>query len=74
MSPRPASSRRHLPSSPFNNLRAAEEVERFAVDEHVHHDKFGLGRVLLVEEETVTVVFGSQQVRIASPYHKLTKL
>ena len=38
------------------------------------HDKFGLGRVVLVENECVTVRFGSQQLRIDSPYRKLTKL
>ena len=74
MRPRPAPSGRHLPNSPFNHLRVPEVVERFAVQEQVHHDKFGLGRVVLVENECVTVRFGSQQLRIDSPYRKLTKL
>ncbi len=79
MSPRTASSRPFLPSSPFNKSRAAEEAERlaveqFAVDERVHHDSFGLGRVVYVEAETVTVAFGSQQIRVASPFRKLSKL
>ena len=49
-------------------------VEQFAVDERVHHDSFGLGRVVQVEAETVTVLFGSRQIRIESPFHKLRKL
>ena len=79
VSPRAASSRPFLPSSPFNKSRAAEEAERlaveqFAVEEFVHHDKYGLGRVVHVEAETVTVAFGSQQIRIDSPFRKLSKL
>ena len=79
MSPRSASRRPFLPSSPFNSIRAAEEaerqtVERFEVQELVHHDAFGLGRVVLVEHESVTVDFGSQYIRVDSPFRKLTKL
>jgi hypothetical protein len=74
MRPRNASRRRVLPGSPFNNLQPAQEVERFAVQDRVTHDKYGLGRVVAVESETVTVDFGSHQIRIASPFHKLTKL
>lgn len=79
MSPRSASRRPFLPSSPFNDHRAAEEaerlaVERFAVDELVHHDTFGIGRVVAVESEVVTVDFGSQRTRVDSPFRKMTKL
>ena len=74
MSPRSASSRRFLPGSPFNNLQPVEEVERYAVQDRVTHDKYGLGRVILVEGEAVTVDFGSHQMRIGSPFRKLTKL
>ena len=74
MRPRSAPSRRVLPGSPFNNLQPVQEVERFEVQDRVTHDKYGLGRVVLVESETVTVDFGSHQIRIASPFHKLTKL
>ena len=38
------------------------------------HDKYGLGRVILAEDDTVVVDFGSRQVRILSPFTKLTKL
>ncbi len=39
------------------------------------HDKYGLGRVLLVEGDTSLVIdFGSCQVRIKTPCAKLTKL
>jgi hypothetical protein len=74
MRPRTASRRRVLPGSPFNNLQPVQEVERFAVEDRVTHDTYGLGRVVLVESETVTVDFGSQHIRIGSPFHKLTKL
>jgi hypothetical protein len=74
MRPRTASSRRVLPGSPFNKVEPVEEVERFAVQDRVTHDKYGLGRVVGVESEAVTVDFGSHQIRIGSPFHKLTKL
>ena len=39
------------------------------------HDKYGLGRVVLVEEDdAVIVVPGSRKVRILSPFARLTKL
>ncbi|MEO7071213.1 MAG: hypothetical protein ABI131_12065 [Nostocoides sp.] len=38
------------------------------------HDKFGLGRVIAEEASSVIVDFGSQHVRIASPFRSLTKL
>lgn len=74
MSARPASSRRFLPGSPFNKPDSEQEVERFVVDERVTHDTYGLGRVLRVEAESVVVDFGSHQVRIGSPFPKLSKL
>jgi len=47
----------------------------FAPEDVVTHDKYGLGRVVLVEDdEAVVVAFGSRQVRIMSPFTKLTKL
>jgi hypothetical protein len=74
MTPRPATSRRSLPGSPFNNQQPVEEVEQFDVHDRVTHDKHGLGRVVAVEAESVTVDFGSCQVRIGTPFRKLTKL
>ena len=50
-------------------------VEQFAVRDRVTHDKYGLGWVVLVEEDdAVIVVFGSRKVRILSPFTRLTKL
>lgn len=74
MSSRSASRRRVLPGSPFNNLQPVQEVERYEVHDRVTHDKYGLGRVVQVESESVTVDFGSQHIRIASPFNKLSKL
>ena len=49
-------------------------IEVFVVDDRVTHDKFGLGRVIVEEDMAVVVDFGSEQVRITSPYRRLTKL
>lgn len=74
MKPRSATTqRRPLAGSPFN-VQPVEAIERFAVQDRVTHDKYGLGRVVMAEEAAVTVDFGSHQVRIVSPFHKLTKL
>ena len=70
---RPAPKKRHLPTSPF--LPPAELViEQFETGDRVSHDLHGVGRVIDVEAQAVTVDFGSQKVRIASPFHKLEKL
>ncbi len=76
MKPARAGTRRFLPGSPFNSVPADPPVEQFAVQDQVTHDKYGLGRVILVEEdETALIVgFGSRQVRIMWPFAKLTKL
>jgi hypothetical protein len=73
MKPRSAARRRHLPNSPFN-ADPPPAVERFAVGERVTHDKYGLGRIVGEEEAAVVVDFGSLQVRVASPFDKLSKL
>jgi hypothetical protein len=73
MKTRSAAQRRHLPGSPFN-VKPAPVVERFAVEDRVSHDKYGLGRVVAEEDAAVIVDFGAQQIRIASPFDKLTKL
>lgn len=73
MTSRPAGSRRHLASSPFQP-RPQEEVEVFEVDQRVLHDSYGLGRVESVEASAVTVNFGSRTVRVVSPYAKMTAL
>jgi hypothetical protein len=75
MKPARAASRRFLPGSPFNALRVDPPVEQFTVRDQVTHDKYGLGLVVLVEDDdAVIVAFGSRRVRILSPYAKLTKL
>jgi hypothetical protein len=75
MKPARAASRRFLPSSPFNNLPVAPPAEVFAVRDQVTHDKYGLGCVLLVEDDDAVIVdFGSHKMRILSPFAKLTKL
>lgn len=39
------------------------------------HDKYGLGRVLAVDQDDAVLVdFGAETYRIASPYAKLVKL
>ncbi len=73
MKSRSAASRRHLASSPFKP-DPAPDIEEFRVGDRVSHDAYGLGRVVGVEDAAVAVDFGSQQVRITSPFHKMTKL
>lgn len=74
MKQRSAAKRRFLPGSPFNNIEPTQAIETFAVQDRVTHDTYGLGRVVGAEDEAVTVDFGSHQLRIVSPFHKLTKL
>src|SRR5690242_5534819 len=39
------------------------------------HDKYGLGRVIGMEDDTVLIIdFGSRQVRILTPFAELTRL
>ena len=66
--------RRFLPTSPFN-APPAPPVGQFAVQDQVTHDKYGLGRVIGVEDDTALVIdFGSRQERIMTPFAKLTRL
>jgi hypothetical protein len=75
MKPAHAASRRLLPGSPFNVLPVDAPVEQFTVRDQVTHDKYGLGRVVLVEDnDAVIVSFGSRRVRVLSPFATLTKL
>ena len=69
--PRP---RRHLSTSPFPPP-VQKKVEQFAVGERVFHEAHGLGRIVDVEPAgAVLVDFGERQVRIVTPYPKLSKL
>jgi hypothetical protein len=73
MSPRPAATPKYSAGSPFR-ARPVEAIDVFEVRDRVTHDKFGLGWVTVVEAEAVVVDFGSQHVRVTSPYRSLTKL
>jgi hypothetical protein len=69
-----AVARRHLPTSPFK-APVVPPDKHFAVGERVTHDTYGLGRITAVEEGIAVLVdFGSRQVRILSPYVKLSGL
>jgi hypothetical protein len=75
MKPPRAATRRHLPTSPFKPPAAPPPVERFAINDRVNHDKYGLGVVIGVEDEIAILVdFRPRQERITAPYDKLTKL
>jgi hypothetical protein len=70
-----AAPRRHLPTSPFDPPPPAPPAEKFAPQDQVTHDKYGLGRVVKVENDTALIIdFGTQRVRIKTPCAKLTKL
>ncbi|MFI2375857.1 CarD family transcriptional regulator [Streptomyces sp. NPDC018964] len=69
-----AAPKRHLPTSPFK-APVAPPPKQFAVGDQVTHDMYGLGRVTGIEEGIAAVVnFGSAELRILSPYAKMTKL
>jgi len=70
-----AGNRRYLPSSPFKPPPEALPVERYALDDLVTHDRYGLGRVILVEGDTAVVVdFAPRKVRIMTPFARMIKL
>jgi hypothetical protein len=69
-----AGNRRYLPSSPFKP-RPVAPVDQYALHDLVTHDKYGLGRVILVEGDTAVVVdFAPRKVRIMAPFAKMIKL
>jgi len=75
MTPYPTAPRRHLATSPFSPPDPEPTAERFAVDDKVTHDKYGLGTVTGVEEGTALLIdFGSHVQRILTPSAKLSKL
>ncbi|GAA2738734.1 hypothetical protein GCM10010439_73700 [Actinocorallia aurantiaca] len=66
---------RHLPTSPFAPPPPPPPLEKYAVDDLVSHDKYGLGRVTSVTEGVDVVVdFGTERRRIPAPFAKLNKL
>jgi hypothetical protein len=67
--------KRHLPGSPFNVPVVEEPVEIYEAGDLVTHDKYGLGTVLAVQDESGLLVdFGTQRVRVTIPCAKLFKL
>jgi hypothetical protein len=74
MKPARVPNRRFLPGSPFNVTTVARPAKVFALDDQVTHDRYGLGRVIGVEENTVLVDFRTHKQRLTEPYPKLTLL
>ena len=76
MSPRPAATRRYLPSSPFNvDPASLAPPVVYAVDDRVCHDRHGLGRVVSTDETSVVVDFGEGKVvRVTASSDRLTQL
>ncbi|MFI2370072.1 hypothetical protein [Streptomyces sp. NPDC018833] len=71
---KPASPKRHLPTSPFK-APVTQAPQHFVMGDQVTHDVYGLGRVVGIEDGIAALVdFGSTQERILSPYAKMTKL
>jgi hypothetical protein len=70
-----ARTRRYFPSSPFKPPPEDPPVERFEPRDLVTHEKYGLGRVILVEDNTAVVVdFAPRRVRIMAPFARMIKL
>jgi hypothetical protein len=75
MTPPRAASRRYFPTSPFKPPLAPPPPDVFAVRDQVTHDKYGLGRVMSIEDGTSVIIdFRTRRVRILTPYARLTKL
>jgi len=74
MKPARAATRRLLPTSPFAAPPVLPPAEHFAVEDQVTHDKYGLGRVVSVEDDTLIIDFAGRLVRITMPCAKLAKL
>ena len=75
MKPARAASRRLLPTSPFRPAPPAPPAEQLAEHDQVTHDKYGLGRVVSVQDDATLVVdFGTRRVRFTMPCTKLAKL
>ncbi|MEK2472608.1 MULTISPECIES: hypothetical protein [Streptomyces] len=71
---KPAAPKRHLLTSPFK-APVPPTPKHFAVGDQVTHDMYGLGRVIGIEDGIAALVdFGTAQMRILSPYDKMTKL
>ena len=73
MTKRIPAKRRHFASSPFQP-EPEPVIEEFAPGDQVSHDTYGVGRVTDRDGAVVTVDFGTQSVRIASPFRKMERL
>jgi hypothetical protein len=70
-----APKRRYLPTSPFKPPPEAPPPEQYELDDLVTHDKYGLGRVILVEGDAAVVIdFAPRKVRITTPFSRMSKL
>jgi hypothetical protein len=70
-----ARKRRYLPTSPFKPPPEDPPVEQYELDDLVTHEKYGLGRVILLEGDTAVVVdFAPMKVRITAPYARMIRL
>ena len=65
--------RRHLSSSPFRR-EPEPTIEQYELNDLVSHDTYGLGRVTQLQTGAVVVDFGSQTLRVPSPFHKMARL
>jgi hypothetical protein len=65
--------RRHLASSPFQP-EPEVVVEQYDRGDLVSHDVHGLGTVVSTDALGVTVNFGSQTLRVTSPFARMEKL
>jgi hypothetical protein len=75
MKPARAAGWRTLSTSPFAAAPPAPPAEKFAEQDLVTHDKYGLGRVVSVQDDVAVVIdFSGRRVRIALPSAKLAKL
>jgi hypothetical protein len=75
MKPARAATRRFLPTSPFGPAPPAPPAEQFAEQDQVTHDKYGLGRVITVQDDAALIIdFGGRRMRIMMPCAKLAKL
>jgi len=74
--PNGSANRRFVKGSPFNAPAGpVPSAEQYAPGDQVTHDRYGLGRVVTVEDNIALVVdFGSQLMRIKIPCAKMTKL
>ena len=54
--------RRFLPTSPFNAPPAAPPAVQYVVQDQVTHDKYGLGRVMSIEDGSSVGPFGAKGI------------